>query len=128
MGRSEAVESYFEGLEHPLKGTMEAVRSAILAADKRVTESIKWKSPTFERRCGRSSARGGNLASINPRAKQFVSLMFHVGAQIPGKHPALEGGAEVARYMRFESEADVRRQRAALKSVVKAWCDWKDGK
>lgn len=118
MARSAEVDAYFEGLEHPLKSTMEAVRTAILASDKRMTESIKWKSPTFEYR--------GNLASINPRAKQFVSLMFHVGAQIPGAHPALEGGAEVARYMRFENETDVRKQRAALKAVVKAWCDWKD--
>lgn len=118
MARSAEVDTYFEGLEHPLKSTMEAVRAAILAADERMTESIKWKSPTFEYE--------GNLASINPRAKQFVSLMFHVGARIPGEHAALEGGADTARYMRFADEADVRTQRAALKAVVKAWCDWKD--
>lgn len=118
MAGSPEVDAYFEALEHPLKSTIEAVRKEILAADRRMTESIKWKSPTFEYR--------GNLASINPRAKQFVSLMFHNGAQIPGDHPALEGGAEVARYMRFADEADVKRQRAALRAVVKAWCDWKD--
>lgn len=118
MARAAEVDAYFEALEHPLKSTMEAVRREILAADKRMTESIKWKSPTFEYR--------GNLASINPRAKQFVSLMFHVGQKIPGELALIPANGDTSAYMRFADEADVKRQRAALRAVVKAWCDWKD--
>jgi hypothetical protein len=50
---------------------MQLARKLILEADLRVTESIKWKTPTF--------SYNGNIVSFNP-SKKFVSLMFH-GAQ-----------------------------------------------
>jgi hypothetical protein len=125
MAQAGEVEAYLEELEHPLKAVIVEVRRVILEADSRISESIKWKSPTFEYLRWRSSARG-NLASINPRAKQFVSLMFHTGALIPGEHPCQEGGGETARYMRFADAADVQRQRPALEGIVRAWCEWKD--
>lgn len=115
-----AVDAWFEARQHPQTETMQAVRRAILESDDRVSESVKWQSPTF--------AYKGNLASIMPGAKQFVSLMFHRGADIPGEHPELQGGGDVARYMRFESLADVEAKRAALGAAVKAWCDARDAK
>ena len=80
-----------------------------------MTESIKWKSPTFEYK--------GNLASIDPKAKKHVSVLFHTGATIPGDHPILEGGGNVARYIRFPDLATVERRQAELAAVVRAWCD-----
>src|SRR5262245_48983380 len=118
--RDPAVDEWFAKKQHPQTETMQAVRDAILAADGRVTESVKWQSPTF--------AYKGNLASIMPGAKQFVSLMFHRGADIPGSHPELQGGGDVARYMRFDSVADVEAKRVALAAAVRAWCDARDGK
>jgi hypothetical protein len=112
------VDAWFESLDHPLKETMQRVREAILNADTRVDESIKWKSPTF--------AYKGNLASINPQAKKHISLMFHRGAEIPGEFPSLEGGGEVARYMRFLDPADVGGKAAELAAIVRAWCDARD--
>ena len=114
---SPEVDAYFEALDHPLKDVMLAVRRAILEADERMTESIKWKSPTFEYQ--------GNLASINPRTKSHVSLMFHTGAEIPGDFPHLEGGEKVARYMRFPDLETVDALRDELTSVVKAWIELK---
>jgi len=97
---------------------MRAVRDVILAADPRVSETIKWQSPTFVYR--------GNIASINPQAKAYVSLMFHRGAEISGDHPELQGGGETARYMRFDSIEDVTAKRPALEAVVRAWCSDRD--
>jgi hypothetical protein len=57
-----------------------------------VTESIKWKTPTF--------AYHGNIASFNP-SKRLLSIMFHRGAEIPGDHPRLEGDGKLVRTMRF---------------------------
>ena len=45
---------------HPLEATMRRARDIIPGADGRVTESIKWKTPTFAYR--------GNIASFNIRA------------------------------------------------------------
>lgn len=97
---------------------MRKVRAAILAADTRVEECIKWQCPTFTYK--------GNIASLNPQAKAFVSLMFHTGAKIPGKHPALQGGGDTARYMQFANEADLKAKHAGLAKVAKAWCKMRD--
>jgi hypothetical protein len=115
---SNDVDAWFEAGVHPLKDLMQEVRGAVLGADPRITESIKWKTPTF--------AFKGNIASINPQAKQFVSLMFHRGAEIPGDWPHLQGGGEIARYMRFNDSADLASQRDELQAIVRAWCALKD--
>jgi len=108
------VDDWFDTYDHPLKEVMHRVRSIILG-DERVTETIKWKSPTF--------MYEGNMASFNPRTKAHVSLMFHTGASIPGDHPRLEGAGDVARYMRFSDLADVEETKTELERIVAAWCD-----
>ena len=94
---------------------MRAVRDVLLKADKRMGECVKWSCPTF--------IYGGNLASLNPQAKAFVSVMFHTGAKIPGKHPILEGKGNTARFVRIEDARDLAGKKASLKEIVKAWCD-----
>jgi hypothetical protein len=113
------VDEWFQALDHPLKNAMLLVRYPLLEADDRITESIKWSAPTFEYK--------GNLASFQPKARNFVSLMFHRGAEIPGNHPGLEGDSPLVRMMRFKDEADVEKRRKELQAVVRAWCDWKSG-
>jgi hypothetical protein len=114
---SAEVDAWFSSSDHPLKDAMLRVREIILAADGRITESIKWKSPTF--------SFEGNIASFNPNTKKHVSLMFHQGASIPGEHPKLEGGSETVRYMRFADADDVERSRADVEAVIRAWCEMK---
>jgi hypothetical protein len=112
------VDAWMAKYDNPQKAVVQAVRKAILAADKRIAETIKWQSPTFMYK--------GNLASFNPKAKQFASLMFHTGAKIEGKFPSLGGSGDVARYMQFASLDDVKKKATELKRIVKAWCDQKD--
>ena len=107
------VDAWFDDHEHPAKDAMLAVREIILS-DERMTETIKWKSPTF--------MYAGNMASFNPRTKAHVSLMFHTGASIPGDHPRLEAGGETARYMKFSDLGDVESAADELRAVVDAWC------
>jgi hypothetical protein len=94
------------------------VRRTILEADDRVEESIKWSAPTFEYQ--------GNLASFQPKAKRFLSLMFHRGSEIPGSHPDLEGDFPLVRTMKFTDELDARAKREALQRIVRSWCNSKD--
>jgi hypothetical protein len=119
MGATPEVEAWFEDLDHPLKDAMLEVRRIILRTDRRLTEAIKWKSPTF--------VFEGNMASIDPRSKKHVSLMFHQGASLPGKHPRLEGGGATVRYMRFTDLADVKAKRRDRQAAVRAWCKLKAG-
>jgi hypothetical protein len=119
MAKSTEVDAWFRALDHPLKDAMLQVRAIILKADPRIGETIKWKSPTF--------VFEGNMASIDPRAKKHVQLMFHQGASLPGKHPRLEGGGGTVRYMRFTHTADVKAKRGDLEAAVRAWCQLKGG-
>lgn len=60
------VEAWFAKKRHPQEPLMRKVRAVILAADPGIEECIKWSCPTFTYK--------GNIASINPQAKKFVSL------------------------------------------------------
>ena len=111
------VDEWFLTLDHPLKNAMLLTRHFVLEADDRISETIKWSTPTFEFK--------GNIASFQPKAKQFVGLLFHRGSEIPGSHPYLEGDSPLARVMRFRDEGEVETRRESLQSVFKAWCDWK---
>lgn len=113
MNINPEVAAWFDEYQHPAKDAMLRVREIILS-DERMTETVKWKSPTF--------MYEGNMASFNPRTKSHVSLMFHTGASIPGDHSRLEGGGETARYMKFADLADVEAAEAELRAVVEAWC------
>ncbi len=115
--RNPDVDAWFEKKRHPLEDAMQRVRDITLAADSRITETIKWSTPTYSYK--------GNIFSFNP-AKRFVSLLFHTGASIPGDHPALEGDTETARVMRFADLAAVEAGASDLTKVINAWCQWKD--
>lgn len=115
MNEDPEVGAWLDTLEHPLKDVILALRHVFLDADERITETIKWQSPTFMYK--------GNLASIDPKAKKHVAVLFHRGAEIPGHHPLLEGEGKVARYARFADFAAVERGRTGLAAIIRAWCD-----
>jgi hypothetical protein len=119
MPKDAEVDAFIADLGHPLEREMQAVRRIVLGVDRRITETIKWKSPTF--------MFEGNIASIEPRSKKQVSLLFHQGAKLPGTHPALEGGGETVRYLRFADAADVKRKQKDLEKAVRAWISLKEG-
>ena len=116
--RNPEVDRWFNAADRPLDGTMRRAREIILGADDRVSESIKWKTPTFAYR--------GNIASFNP-SKNVVSIMFHRGAEISGEHPRLEGDGKLVRTMRFAGLDELEAARPDLEAAVQAWCDWKGG-
>jgi hypothetical protein len=118
MNRNPEVERWLAEASHPLEATLRRARDIILGADNRVTESIKWNTPTF--------AFEGDIASFNP-SKNFVSIMFHRGAEIPGDHPRLEGDGKLVRTMRFADLDELEAGRADLGAAVRAWCASKAG-
>ena len=117
--RNVDVDDWLERYENPMKPLVERTRDIFLGADDRIGEVVKWSTPTFVYK--------GNLASFQPRAKQFVSILFHEGASIPGNHPLLEGGGDHARYARIADEGELEARRPELEAIVRAWCDFRDG-
>lgn len=118
MPTNPAVDDWFDTYDNPMKAAVQRVREIILAADPRITESIKWQAPTFEYK--------GNIASFFPKAKRHVSLMFHRGAEIPGEHPLLEGDGSRSRTAKFAGLGQVEARRGQLEAVIKAWCVHRD--
>jgi hypothetical protein len=118
MGRSKEVDAWFAKYDNPMKEVVERIRAIVLAADPRVEECIKWQAPTFTYR--------GNLASFYPKSKQHASLMFHLGAKIPGKHERLEGTGDTSRVLKIGSVAEANRAKRDIERLVRAWCDWRD--
>ena len=117
MPRSKDVDAWFARYDNPMKDVVLRIRDIVLEADPRIEECIKWQAPTFTFQ--------GNLASFFPKSKQHASLMFHLGARIPGDHPRLEGSGDTSRVMKIGSVAEANAARGDLRRIVKAWCEWR---
>lgn len=118
MPTNKTVDDYLKELDHPMKEEIMRVREIILATDDRITEDIKWKSPTFIYK--------GNIASYFMNAKKFVSLMFHKGALIDDTTGLLEGDGKEARVARFDDMKDIEKKKKKLEKVIKAWIKMQD--
>jgi hypothetical protein len=112
------VDAWFDAYDNPKKDLVRRVRDIVLGADPRISECVKWKAPTFMYK--------GNIASFFPKSKKHVSLMFHHGASITGRHDLLEGGGETSRMAKFQDAADVEDKADALRAVIRAWCQQRD--
>jgi len=119
MPRRAEVDVWFARYDNPMKPVVQRLREIILAVDPRIDECIKWQAPTF--------TFEGNIASFFPKARQHASLMFHTGAQIPGRHPRLEGEGDVARFLKVVDLADAAAVRPDLEAIVEAWIALKSG-
>jgi hypothetical protein len=117
VNRNRDVDRWFRQQKPPSPEAMQRAREIILAADDRVTETIKWSTPTFVYK--------GNIISFTP-SKTGVGLMFHKGADIPGDHPRMEGDGRLVRTMRFTDVEDVDGARDDIEAAVMAWCEWRD--
>jgi hypothetical protein len=111
--RSPEVDAWFERYDNPQKDLVMAIRDRVLAADPRVSETIKWQAPTFMYR--------GNIASFYPKATKHASLMFHSGAALPDPTGLLEGEGATSRVAKFADRADLDAKGEALQELVKSW-------
>ena len=123
MNDSKAVDEFLSKLKHPLKPVVEAIRSAALSVDPRITEGIKWNAPSFY--CN------GWFATANVRAKDSVMVVFHMGAKVKDNSTAgmkiddkaglLEWAAKERAVARFSSLEDFNAKQSAFKAVVSQW-------
>jgi hypothetical protein len=111
------VETLLAEKQHPMDAEIRRVREIILADD-RISEAVKWKSPTFMYK--------GNIASYFLNAKSHVSLMFHKGATIPDPLNLLEGDGKESRVARFTDLADIEAKKEALEAVIAEWIQLRD--
>ncbi len=118
MNKNKEVDRWLAKYDNPMKSVVAAVREVVLKSDRRVEETIKWQAPTFVYK--------GNIASFFPKSKKHATLMFHKGAEIPGRYKFLEGDGPVARSFKIKDLDDLKLKKAELKKIVIAWCDQQD--
>lgn len=112
------VDAWFDRYDNPQRDLVMAVRDAILEADDRVTEVVKWQAPTFVYK--------GNIASFYPKTKTHASLMFHRGAALDDPDGLLEGEGDVSRVARFLDADDLAAKRDALQRLIREWIALQD--
>lgn len=118
------VSAFLERLEHPHKAAIETIRAAILGADARIRESIKWNAPSF--------TLGEHFATFKLRPVETVQIVFHTGAKVQPtpKAMAIDDPAGLLRWaapdrciVTFSDEAEVRSKQAALVAIVQQWIE-----
>jgi hypothetical protein len=116
--RNSQVDTWLKALRNPQRPLIEAVRDVVLGADDRISETIKWRAPTFTYK--------GELASFVPYPTSYACLLFHEGETIPGNFPSLLTENTQARTLRIRDVADLETKREEIKTIVRAWCDMQD--
>lgn len=85
------IETYVASLTHLQKELLLPIREAVLNADSRVKEGIKWGSICFF-----SPEAGGNICGYRV-AQKHVTLLFMEGAALKDEYSILEGTGAKAR-------------------------------
>ena len=88
--RGATVEAFLERLEHPHLAAIRLLRAAILSADPRIQESVKWNAPSF--------ALGEHFATFKLRPVETVQIVLHTGASVTvSSHHRSSNVADMAR-------------------------------
>jgi hypothetical protein len=123
---TDSVNAYMKSLEPPLKPVVEAIRGSILQADSRITEGIKWNSPSFY--CY------GWFAAVNIRAKNGVQVVLHHGAKvradttlsstIDDASHLLTWPSQDRAVLSFISTEDFQSKHEAFEKIIKQWANY----
>jgi hypothetical protein len=75
--RSQEVDRFISGLDHPLKEEVERLRTAILDSNDEITEHVKWNAPSF-------CYAGEDRVTFRLFPEDRVQLIFHRGSKVKG--------------------------------------------
>jgi hypothetical protein len=73
--RSQEVDRFMSGLDHPLKEGVEQLRAATLDSNDEITEHVKWNAPSFR-------YAGEDRVTFRLFAEDRVQLVFHRGSKV----------------------------------------------
>lgn len=116
------IDAWLARLDHPLEPALQALRAAILGADPRIAEGVKWNAMSFR------TVEWFATARVH---RDEVLLILHLGARVKGggglrvEDPSgrLQWLAPDRAALRYRDLADVRAGRKALQAVVRQWLE-----
>jgi hypothetical protein len=120
-----AVDAYLRALVHPLADLAAALRAAILAADPRIGEEIKWNAPAFfftgPMRPFDPKEYRRHLVVFNFYRKDSIRLVFWHGDRAGDTGGLLSGDyADGRRLASFSSRQQLQAQQPALVAALKS--------
>ena len=93
-----ACQSWIEEQPAEHQTWLAALRQQIVATVPETEESFKWSRPCY--------AIGGTLFCYLAAAKNYVTIGFHRGAELPDPDGMLEGTGKGMRHLKVRSESD----------------------
>jgi hypothetical protein len=120
---TKAVDDFMRALDHPFKAEIEAIRAAILGADRAIAEGIKWNAPSFR--------TTEYFATVNLREKKGIGVILHLGAKVRSLPPggvAIEDPAKLLKWLGkdramvvFADLGDFKARKADFVRIVRQW-------
>lgn len=113
------VAGLLEGLEHPQRKEIDAIRKAIGGADKSISEGVKWNAPSF-----RTTEW---FATINLRSKKGTQVILHLGAKKRSglERPKIDDPKRLLKWLgddrAMATLSDTPADRKALAAIVRQW-------
>ncbi|MBA3680883.1 MAG: DUF1801 domain-containing protein [Bacteroidetes bacterium] len=124
ISEPEKVNEFMKNLKHPMKDSVEYIRSVILSTDKQIGEGIYWNAPTFY--------FTGKMKPFDPKEykryivgfvfnkQDCIRMVFLQGASVTNRSEILEGDFKDGRKLAvFNSLEDVKAKEADLKKIIK---------
>lgn len=119
----ESVAAFLAAQDPAARPLIDALREAILAADPRIREEIKWNVPSF-----RTSEF---FATLHTRVKVGLGVILHFGARrsaisktgvtIPDPHGLLQWLGKDRAVVTFDDQSTLARQRDAFIALLREW-------
>lgn len=124
---SKEVTAFVDALNHPLRKEIEQLRIAVLSANERLTENIKWNGPNY---CFNNEDI--ITMKIQPLTTKQILLIFHRGAKKQAQ-PAtrlIEENTKLLMWKEndraiatFKSMTDIENAKKNLVEIVQKWID-----
>lgn len=126
LTNEEQVAEYLQKLNPALAETINFLRQIVLAADKEISEHIKWNSVSFyysgEMKPFDPKEYKRDILVLNIHRKETILLVFPTGAKINDSSGFLEGnytdGRKIAQIKNLE---DAKSKQKNLENVLKDW-------
>lgn len=113
------VDGLLDGLKHPQRKEIDAIRKAISGADESIGEGVKWNAPSF-----RTTEW---FATVNLRSKEDLQIILHLGAKVRAgqKRPVIADPNGLLKWLgddrAMATVSATPGDRKALAAIVRQW-------
>jgi hypothetical protein len=123
--RSQEVDRFMSGLDHPLKEGVEQLRTAILDSNDQIMEHIKWNAPSFR-------YAGEDRVTFRLYPEDRAQLVFHRGSKVKSDAEdfAFEDDTGLLRWVAddravvaLQDVKDAEAKQRALVDIVNRWVE-----